>query len=52
LSWVDDCVDVDSDVVDAFSAPSSAEAIAGLFAIATPMPSATANPPTRPTNRA
>jgi hypothetical protein len=31
--------------------PSSAAAIAGLLAIAAPIPSATANPPTLPMNR-
>ena len=46
---------VDSDVVDDFSeeldASSSAAAMAGLLAIAAPIPSATASPPTLPMNR-
>jgi hypothetical protein len=54
-SSVDESVEVDSEVVDVFYAPevwpSSAEAIAGLLAIATPIPNATASPPTLPTKR-
>jgi hypothetical protein len=50
----DEAVD-DADVVDDFSeefdAPSSAAAMAELWAIAAPMPSATASPPTLPMNR-
>ena len=40
----------DPDSVDV-DAPSSAEAIAGLLAIAAPIPNATASPPTLPMNR-
>ena len=56
VSLVDDCLEsADSEVADVFSLagawPSSAAAMPGLLAIATPIPSATASPPTLPMNR-
>jgi hypothetical protein len=39
------------EVAEALDLPSSAPAMAGLLAIAAPIPSATANPPTLPMNR-
>jgi hypothetical protein len=52
-----DCVSSDftdpasEELSDELDSPSSAAAIAGLLAIAAPIPSATAKPPTLPMNR-
>jgi hypothetical protein len=51
-SWVfDESLDFEDPASEELDFPSSAAAIAALLAIAAPIPSATANPPTLPMNR-